>query len=260
MQAEILACVGASPVFAGLPSSVIAEVAKVARLRAVAAGRLLVSQGMAADRFGILFSGRARMTQVTNDGRQIALRYIIAGQEFGLLAVLPGFTYPLSIEAVDACEVLCWAGTRLADLFLRYPQVGLNALQIMVIRNQELQARYRELLTDRAEQRLARALVRLSVIAGEDAGQGRLITLPLTREDLAELIGATLFTVSRTLSQWEQAKIVITGRERIMICRQDVLEQIAGEPEPAAAACFAPCALAEVVQARRNGEAKPAAT
>ncbi len=253
-RSEHLICINNNPVFAGLSTATTADVLAASRLRSIAAGGTLVAQGSVADRFGILFRGRARMTQITSDGRQIALRYLVSGQEFGLIAVLPDMVYPVTIEAVDDCEVLCWAGVRLAELFLRYPQIGLNALRIMVVRNQELQARYRQQLTERVEQRLARALLRLAVVAGEDIPQGRLITLPLAREDLAELIGATLFTVSRTLSQWEQSGIVCSGRERIAICRLQALEEIAGEPEPLPAECLAPCALAELLTARRTAQ------
>lgn len=251
VQSEHLTCILNNPVFAGLHATAAADVLATSRLRSIAAGSVLVAQGAAADRFGIIFSGRARMTQITSDGRQIALRYLVAGQEFGLIAALSNMVYPVTIEAVDDCQVLCWAGVRLAELFLRYPQIGLNALRIMVIRNQELQARYRQQLTERVEQRLARALLRLASVAGEDIPQGRLINLPLAREDLAELIGATLFTVSRTLSQWEQRGMVCGGRERIVLCQLSALENITGEPESALADCLAPCALAELLTAKR---------
>lgn len=247
-----LRCLLASPVFAGLSAAAADDILSAARLRSIPAGGALVAQGSIAGRFGIIFSGRARMTQLTNDGRQIALRYLVSGQEFGLLAVLPDMVYPVTIEAVDNCQVLCWAGARLAEMFLRYPQIGLNALRIMVIRNQELQARYRQQLTERVEQRLARALLRLVAVAGEETRQGWLINLPLAREDLAELIGATLFTVSRTLSQWEQSGIICSGRERIAICRLPALEAIAGEPEPLPTECLAPCALAELLKAKKE--------
>lgn len=254
-RSEHLICINNNPVFVGLPMTATVDVLASSRLRVIPAGETLVAQGSVADRFGIIFSGRARMTQLTNDGRQIALRYLVTGQEFGLIAVLPDMVYPVTIEAVDDCQVLCWAGVRLAEMFLRYPQIGLNALRIMVVRNQELQARYRQQLTERVEQRLARALLRLATVAGEDVAQGRLINLPLAREDLAELIGATLFTVSRTLSQWEQNGIVCSGRERIAICQLQALEEIAGEPEPLPADCLAPCALAEILTARRAAQA-----
>ncbi len=257
-RSELLKCVRQNPVFAGLSKAAASDVLDAARVRTVAAQDAIIRQGDEACAFGILLSGRAKMVQVTPDGRQVLIRYIVTGQEYGLIAALRGYTYPLTIEAVETCAVLCWPGARLAEFFARYPQVSLNALHIMVIRNQELQLRYRELLTDRVEQRLARALLRLSTIAGEHTAGGTLITLSLTREDLAELIGATLFTVSRTLSQWEQAGYVDGGRERIRICRPDALEQLAGDLDSFSPTCLSPCALVDLMISRRHAPAVPA--
>ncbi len=254
---ELLDCLRANPVFAELKTWALEELLDGALLRTVHTGGAVVRQGDEASCFGVLFSGRVKMVQVTPDGHQVLVRYLVAGQEFGLLAVLPGTAYPVTIEAVEECQVLYWTGPALADAFVRHPQVALNALRIMVIRNQELQARYRELVTDRVEQRLARALVRLASIAGAPDDQGTLISLPLSREDLAEMIGTTLYTVSRTLSQWEQVGIVATGRERIVVCMAAELERIAGASEPLPVSCVAPCALVEMLTAARATPAQP---
>ena len=140
---ELLDCLRANSVFAELKPWAVEELLDGALLRTVQAGGAIVRQGDEADHFGVIFSGRAKMVQVTAEGHQVLLRYLMTGQEFGLLAVLPGHAYPVTIEAVEECQVLCWSGPVLADAFVRHPQVALNALRIMVLRNQELQARYR---------------------------------------------------------------------------------------------------------------------
>jgi CRP-like cAMP-binding protein len=256
MQTELLGCLSANPVFTGVDVCKLEELLDVAILRTVPIDGAIIRQGDDAACVGIMFSGRAKMVQLTLDGRQVLLRYLVAGQEFGLLSILPGYAYPVSIEAVEECQVLYWPGQTLAAAFIRCPEIALNSLRIMVLRNQELQARYRELLTDRVEQRLARALVRLAHIAGASDDQGTLITLPLSREDLAEMIGTTLYTISRTLSQWEQAGLVATGRERIVVCAPDELEQIAGVTEAVPASCIAPCALVEMLSTRTRARAQ----
>ena len=44
-----------------------------------------------------------------------------------------------------------------------------------------------------------------------------LIDFPLSRQDLAEMCGTTLYTVSRTLSEWQAQGLVVTGRERVVV-------------------------------------------
>jgi len=84
-------------------------------------------------------------------------------------------------------------------------------------RVREFQGRYRELATERVERRLSRMIIRLANQVGKKTSEGVLLDLPLTRQDLAEMSGTTLFTVSRILSQWEAQGLVQAGREKLLI-------------------------------------------
>jgi len=84
-------------------------------------------------------------------------------------------------------------------------------------RLREAEARISELQTERAERRIARALLRLASKTGVQTEDGVEIGLRLTRQDLAELAGTTLSTASRTLSAWDRAGLIIAGRERVVI-------------------------------------------
>ena len=75
--------------------------------------------------------------------------------------------------------------------------------------------------------RIAHALGRLVVQAGRRTAEGIEIAFPLSRQDLAEMAGTTLHTVSRTLSAWEGAGIVLAGRQRVVIARPHALVAIA---------------------------------
>jgi len=70
---------------------------------------------------------------------------------------------------------------------------------------------------ERVEQRLARALLRFMNQAGRKTTEGILIDFRLSRQDLADYTGTTLYTVSRTLSSWEKQGWIASGRERIVV-------------------------------------------
>ena len=80
--------------------------------------------------------------------------------------------------------------------------MALNAIQMMSDHVQEFQERFRQLATERVERRLARTILRLASQSGRKTDEGVLIDFPLSRQDLAEMCGTTLYTVSRTLSEW----------------------------------------------------------
>jgi CRP-like cAMP-binding protein len=104
--------------------------------------------------------------------------------------------------------------------------VAMNAAALLGARYHEMQVRLRELSTEKVEQRIAHTLLRLAAQAGRRTARGLEIAFPLSRQDLAEMSGTTLHTVSRTLSGWEEQGIVDCGRRRVIVAKPDVLESI----------------------------------
>jgi CRP-like cAMP-binding protein len=91
----------------------------------------------------------------------------------------------------------------------------------------QLQERIRELTTQRAEQRMARTLLRLAAQAGRDGPRGMAIDIPLRRKDLAEFAGTTLHTASRMLAAWEKAGWVAGDGQRLTICDRVAVHRLA---------------------------------
>jgi len=186
-------------------------------LRQVAADDYFYQQGDPATAFCVLLEGRAKLTKVTMDGHQILARFLEPGDCFGVVAVQPGAPYPLSVQAVDACSAVAWDTETLQELLKRYPRIAMNALEVMTEQCQGWQRRYEEIITENVEQRVAGTLVRLARQAGKRVRSGILIDIHLSRQDLAEMTGTTLYTVSRILNRWEQKGLVEIGRERVVI-------------------------------------------
>jgi CRP-like cAMP-binding protein len=71
--------------------------------------------------------------------------------------------------------------------------------------------------TQQVEQRVAHALLRLAKQSGKKLDRGIEIDFPISRQDIAQMTGTTLHTVSRILSGWEQRGLVESGRQRIIL-------------------------------------------
>jgi CRP/FNR family transcriptional regulator, nitrogen oxide reductase regulator len=104
-------------------------------------------------------------------------------------------------------------------------------MQLMTGYIQEMQERYHELATERVQQRIARVLLRLAAQSGRKMQDGVLIDLPFSRQDLAEMAGTTIYTVSRVVSAWEKQGLVSTGRERVTITNPHGLVRLAEDLE-----------------------------
>lgn len=219
--------------FEGLSRTELEKAAALARQRKVPADSYFYQEGDPADHIYALVEGRVRLLQVTLEGQQVIHHLVTPVGAFGVISVLAEEAYPVSAQAIENSLAFTWDRISMYDLMLRVPRVSMNAIRILSERIREYQDRLREMATERVERRLARALLRLVRQAGRKVPEGVLIDLPLSRQDLAEMTGTTLFTVSRTLSQWESQGLVQSGRERVIIKFPHGLVRIAEDlPDP----------------------------
>ena len=216
------------PLFRGLDGSALAAAAVDARLVRTAAGRTFFREGEPARQFFVVRRGRVKFTQIRAEGHEVILRVIGEGEPFGgVAAVADKTTDPVTARALEASEAYAWDGPRITALMHRFPAVAINAARMIAERLHELPRQHRELMTERVERRIARALLRLAHHAGRRVDGGVEIDFPLSRQDLAQMTGRTLFTVSRTLSGWEDAGLIATGRRRIVVRQPHRLVRIA---------------------------------
>lgn len=227
-------------IFEGLPPRALEEILAAGVEKTYAEESFLFYQDDPAVRVYVLLSGRVKLTQLSDDGQQVIMRVITPGLMFAAIGIVEGAKYPVTAQAAADSLVLYWNQDTLLNLIERYPVLALRALRLMSTQVREFQDRYRELATERVERRLARAILRLAAQTGRKTDDGVLLDLAISRQDLAEMSGTTLFTVSRIISQWESNGLVQTGRERILIRFPHGLVRIAedlpqrnspGEPE-----------------------------
>jgi CRP/FNR family transcriptional regulator, nitrogen oxide reductase regulator len=218
---------GQAAIFAGMPPEGLERAVALANRTKREKGETLFHQGDPADAFHLILAGRVRVSQTTPEGQQVIIRYLGPRDVAGCVAVCGGVPYPASALAVEDTWVLSWSRARIAELADPYPVIALNAMRIMGGRMAELQERLREMQTERVERRIAHALGRLVVQAGRRTKDGIEIDFPISRQDLAEMTGTTLHTVSRTLSAWESEGIVLSGRQKVVIAKPHALIAIA---------------------------------
>jgi CRP-like cAMP-binding protein len=199
--------------------------------RSIEEGEFFFFQGDPATYFYVLISGRAKLTQTSLAGQQVNLRTISPWQMFGALgAVREDATYPATAQALENSTALAVKSDYLRELMQTRPYLSVDLMKLMTTYIQEMQERYRELATEKVERRIARALLRLAAQMGTKIDGG--IELTFTRQELAEMSGTTLYTVSRVLSEWERQGLVEAGRERVVIRNPHGVVSIAEELNP----------------------------
>src|SRR5215475_5466489 len=153
---------GGMDLFEGLAGAALVEVAAAGRVKALTKGTVLFAQGALADRCHALIAGRVRIAQSGVEGGQLVVRFVGPGETFGTVALFTDRRYPAEASAVVDSLEISWPEATLLELIHRYPPIALNLVRIVGGRLREVQERLREVATERAEQRIAHALLRLS--------------------------------------------------------------------------------------------------
>ncbi len=214
---ELTVRLAAFPLFAGIAPAEVEEICRQARPMHLAKGSVLFGQEDPAHSFFLLLDGRLRVTRVTPAGQQVLVRFINPGEICGVAMAMARTTYPATAEIVVDGTALAWPIAIWPRLVERFPTLSSNMLRTVGSRLQEAQARVVEMSTSQVEQRVAHALLRLARQSGRKVATGIEIDFPISRQDVAEMTGTTLHTVSRILSAWEERRLVEGGRMRIVI-------------------------------------------
>jgi CRP-like cAMP-binding protein len=227
-MAEHLVLMGASALFAGLEERECKEIVSCARARVFARDELLFTQGQPVRSLILLQSGSVKHTQLSSGGNEVLLWMSGTGDAVNLEPE-SACGHTCSARAVERCRVLVWEYNRLQGLLVQYPLIRKNISQILAGRLHELEERFREMATEKVAKRLAFTLLRLLKRVGKPVRGG--VEISLTREELAQMTGTTLFTISRVLSAWAEKGFVEPRRQGVVISNAKKLETIGDEDE-----------------------------
>ncbi len=205
------------PPFSKLDEGAIRAILDQATSRRFDKGAAVFDEGMPADNFYLLLDGTIRVVRITAEGEQVTALHIPAGQLFGIAKALGRDTYPATAIAASEVIALSWPMTLWQSYVSQYDGFATETYKIIGDRVGEMNARIVEMSTQHVEQRIARALLRLINQSGRKVTEGIEIGFPITRQDVSEMTGTTLHTVSRLLSAWEKDGLVTSKRKKITV-------------------------------------------
>jgi len=216
------------PLFAGFAPEELDDVLAGARSQHEPKNTPLFEQGAEATRFFLLLHGRVRAYKVTPAGEQIVMRFVGPGELFGVAPAMGARTYPANAAAVVDSVVLVWPSAIWPAMEARHPRLVGGMMRTLGEQLIEAHIRVAEMSTQAVERRVANALLRLAAQGGRQEKEGIAFDFPISRQDVAEMTGTTLFTVSRVLTGWEASGLLSTGRRKILIRDPHRLAVLAG--------------------------------
>jgi CRP/FNR family transcriptional regulator, nitrogen oxide reductase regulator len=220
---------GNSALFAGIPPAQCREIASAARPRVFGCDEILFMQGHPVRTHVLIQAGNVKVTQVSPGGCEVLLWMNGPGESVSVPNEAPNHRHACSARAMQRCAALTWEDSRFQSLVDRYPRIGINIYRMLAIQLAELEQRFREIATEKVATRLSFALVRLAERLGTPVVGG--VEIALSRLEMAQMIGTTLFTVSRILTKWSVDGFVAPRRDGVIVYDTGRLLLAGGETE-----------------------------
>jgi CRP/FNR family transcriptional regulator, cyclic AMP receptor protein len=190
-------------------------------------GAILCMEGEPARGVQILCQGRVKFLTTNSEGKTFILKIAQPGQVFGLNSIVTGRPHEVTVETMQPCQIAYVS----KEDFLRFiKEHGEACLRVVQQLGQECHSAYEVIrslgLASSVSEKLAKFLVGWSAEGQEKAGAVR-VKLALTHEELAQLIGCSRESVTRTLSDFKRQKLVELNGSTLLVWNKTALETIA---------------------------------
>lgn len=216
-------CVSLVPIFNHLAEDQMDEVMQVVQNRRLRKNETLYQAGDEADALYIVHRGQVKIYHLSESGKEQLIRVLYPGDFTGELALFQESEHESFAEAVVDSNICMIQRSDLQRFLMKYPTISLKILQEFSSRLGSSEKQTTQFATEKVELRIAQFLVENMRAYKNNANQGRL-ELPMSKKDLASYLGTTPETLSRRLTDFEEAAYIQqTGQRDIEILDADGL-------------------------------------
>jgi CRP-like cAMP-binding protein len=190
----------------------------------------LFFEGDAAEWLVLVVEGRVKMIKHSESGRETILATFGPGEIVGEVGVLVDEVYPATSQALEPTVTLSLRRDAYVKLVHTHPELAWTLVVELGRRLQRAHETIRSLAVEKVERRVARVLLRMASASGERLNSGAVrITVPLSRQDIADMAGTVIETAIRTLSKFHRQGLIETREGYIVLLKPHQLVTIAEE-------------------------------
>lgn len=201
------------PLFSGLDESELHRLSQVAVRRRAGRNEQVMRAGEDAESLIVLLTGRAKVTNFDEEGREIILAWLGPGEFFGEMGLIDGSPRSASVVAVEPCELLAIGKSEFQRCMQENFQVAQKLMQILVRRLREADRNIESLALLDVYGRVARLLLDMS----EDENGKRVVRQKISKQDMARMIGASREMVSKVMRDLELGGYIVVDNDLITI-------------------------------------------
>lgn len=215
------------PLLSELTTDALGELSRHGRKVRFADDQTIFMKGDPGDALYGVLAGSVRIATSAPDGKEITLNLIEPGRFFGEIAALDGGPRTANAYAVGEAELLRIDSGPFSAVVRTNPVLAIGIVHLLCDRLRWTSTSLEDLVLLDAEARIAKRLLMLGSTYGRDGDDGLLVTLEMSQDEFAQMVGVTRVSVNTHFAAWKRAGILKIKRKQITIRDQDALRRIA---------------------------------
>ncbi|MBU0991685.1 MAG: Crp/Fnr family transcriptional regulator [Proteobacteria bacterium] len=219
---KLKAIIETTPLFNSLPVTDIDALASIAVLKTFNKGEPIFSEGDLANGFYIVADGKVKIFKVSVEGKEHILHIFGPGNPFGEVPVFQGKAFPANAQALSKSTLIFLPRIAFVNLITENPSMALNMLGILSMRLREFTVQIENLSLKEVPGRLAAYLLFLS----KEQKNGEIVTLKISKGQLASLLGTIPETLSRIFTKMSSMNLIEVDGKTIRLLDMDGLTDL----------------------------------
>jgi len=211
------------PLFTQLSDEEVTRVTQAARERTYPKNSVILFEDDPGDALYVVLTGEVKVVLIGEDGREVILSILRSGDFFGEMSLIDDQPRSAHVIATEASNLMVLRRDEFRDCLEQAPRIALGLLQALSRRLRRADDKIGGLVLLDVTGRVARVLLELA-----DEHDGEHVPRKITHHMLAQMIGSSRETVSRTLRELADQGLIQVSRKDIAILDRSRLEDLAG--------------------------------
>jgi len=205
------------PLFAGLGEDLLLKIEAISIEKSYKKGEIIILQDTSVEGLYILVSGRLRISRSSEDGRVKVLAILSPGDIIGEMSLLDDESASATVETMEDSRLMLIRKEDFQAMLLRYPLVTIEIARILGRRLRSADKEIEELAFYSVKNRLIEALIDLANRHSERTSSGIRVSLRITHQDLADMVGSSRETITRIMNLLERDQLIVNEGGYIVI-------------------------------------------
>lgn len=226
MQNNRSALLASHYMFKDLPPELIDRIARLSVTKKIRAGETLFFKNDDGDALYGILEGRIRISTGTAGGQELVLNIIEKDEIFGEIALLDGKPRTADAIAITSCELMVIHRRDVRQLIEQETALAIHFLELAGERLRWLSDRIEDAAFLDVAARLAKQLLHMAEISGEQTPEGIIVKLQPSQAELGQMLGTSRISISKHLRRWRDRDWVTLKRGMVLIKDRESLQNI----------------------------------